>query len=78
MAFFLGCFIAAIVGTVYIYVLFARIGRLPASSLANNSGHVMVLAHLDKVITWAFATLIVLGFTSGIYRAWQIESGLRG
>jgi hypothetical protein len=74
MAFFPACFIVAIVLTVSIYVLFARIGRLPARSLANNSGHLMVHAHLDKGIAWTFATLIVLGFTSGIYRAFQIES----
>jgi hypothetical protein len=74
MTLFPACFIAAIVGTASIYVFFARIGRLPARALANNSGHVMVHAHLDKGIAWTFATLIVLGFTSGIYRAWQIES----
>jgi hypothetical protein len=74
MAFFPACFIVAIVGTVTIYVLFARIARLPANSLPNNSGHVMVHAHLDKGIAWTFATLTVLGFASGIYRAWQIES----
>jgi hypothetical protein len=74
MAFVAVCFVAAIVGTCSIYVLFARIGRLPARSLANNSGHVMVHAHLDKGIAWTFATLVVLAFTSGIYRAWQIES----
>ncbi len=34
----------------------------------------MVHSHLDKIIAWTFATFIVLGFTSGIYRAWQIES----
>jgi hypothetical protein len=34
----------------------------------------MVHAHLDKGIAWTFSTLIVLDFTSGIYRAWQIES----
>jgi hypothetical protein len=74
MALVLVCFVAAMVGTFSIYVLFARIGRLPARSLANNSGHVMVHARLDKAIAWTFATLIVLGFTSGIYRALQIES----
>jgi hypothetical protein len=35
----------------------------------------MVHANLDKGIAWTFATLIVLGLASGIYRAWQIESG---
>jgi hypothetical protein len=74
MAFFPACFIVAIVGTVSIYVLFSRIARLPASSLPNNSGHVMDHAHLDKGIAWTFATLTVLGFASGIYRACQIES----
>ena len=74
MALFPACFVAAIVGTFSIYVLFARIGRLPARSLANNTGHVMVHAYLDKGIAWTFATLTVLGFTFGIYRAWQIKS----
>jgi hypothetical protein len=74
MAFFPACFIVAKFLNVSIYVLFARIGKLPARSLANNSGHLMVHAHLDKGIAWTFATLIVLGFTSGMYRAFQIES----
>jgi hypothetical protein len=74
MAFFPACFIVAIAGTFSVYVLFARIGRLPARTLANNAGHVMVHAHLDKGIAWTFATLVVLGFISGIYRAWQFQS----
>jgi hypothetical protein len=74
MAFFATCLVTAIVVTASIYVLFARIGRLPAKSLANSSGHVMVHAHLDKGIAWTFASFVVLGFISGIYRAWQIES----
>jgi hypothetical protein len=75
MPLLLVCFLAAIVGTFSIYVMLARIGRLSARSLANDSGHVMVHANLDKGIAWTFATLIVLGFASGIYRALQIESG---
>ncbi len=74
MALIPACFIAAIVGTLSLYVCFARIGRLPARALANNSGHEMVHAHLDKGIAWTFASLVVLGFISGIYRAWQFES----
>jgi hypothetical protein len=69
------CFVAAIVGTLSIYVMLARIGRLPARSLADDSGHVLVHANLDKGIAWTFASLTLLGFISGIYRAWQIESG---
>ena len=34
----------------------------------------MVHASLDKCLAVLFASVIILGFTAGIYRAWQIES----
>lgn len=74
MGFLLAGIIAAFTGPIVLNIALARIGRLPARSLPDNSGHLMVHASLDKCLAVVFASVIILGFTAGIYRAWQIES----
>ena len=74
MEFLLAGMIVSFTAIVLLNIALKRIGRLPARSLADGSGHLMVHAVLDKCLAVIFAAAVVLGFTAGIYRAWQLGS----
>jgi hypothetical protein len=78
MSIFAGGIVAFVAMNLSLFIVFARMGSLPARESPDQSGHVLKHALIEKVFATFFSVLVVVGFMVGIYAALREGSWLLG